>query len=391
MTKLAHEMAKPRVLLSGHLPPPMGGIATFYQALLGSSLGEKVDLSFVETSSQSRSLASSGAATYRNAISAIHDCCRFARSVRAHHPQVTHIATSTGLSFLKHGLCVLIASFYHSIVLLHLHCGFSSLYSDRPAIWKWLVRQVFRMTSGLVVLSSEWDQIRAIMPACRVYHLPNAIDLAPYESVARGRFAQPVDGSGLRVLYLGYVGRAKGTFDLAEAARLLQSRGIGVSFDLVGDSWTPHEWEQLREKIADMGIGASVRLHSSVTGPDKLSFFRNADVFIHPSYHEGMPISVIEAMACGLAIVATRVGGLPDLVTDGVNGILVEPGRPDELAVALESLSADRNLCRRMGEKGYQLAVEGYDMETRVTDLVKIYQKALDVDGQPARDDHSVA
>ena len=120
-----------------------------------------------------------------------------------------------------------------------------------------------------------------------------------------------------------------------------------------------------------------MNLQSSKFGLEKVGLFAAADVFVYPSYHEGMPIAVLEAMACGLPIVATRVGGLVDLVEDGVNGVLVDPGRADQLAAVLHRLAFDEPLRRAMGAKSVQLAREKYDVERLVDRLLHIYREVL--------------
>lgn len=375
--KLAGDLARLRVLISGHLPPPIGGVATYYQSLLGSSLPEQVDLHFVQTSSQKRALSRSGRATVSNLVSALGDCVRFTRAVLAHRPQVCHIGTAFGLSFIKHSVCVGVARFLGKRVLLHPHCSLSVLYTGRSGWWQRLFRRVIKLTDGVVALSHEWIQLRSIVPTCRVYDLPNAIDLAPYCPIAQERLARVKSNGALKILYLGYLGRAKGSFDLIEAAKQAISEGMALSVDLVGDELTSGEGRLLRECVDDARLNGHVRVHLPALGAEKLAFFRGADVFVYPSYHEGMPIAVLEAMGCGLPVVATRVGGLPDLITDGVNGILVEPGRPDQLVAALHKLSIDNKLRCSMQQKSYQLVLEHYDIEQHVTQLVGIYRAVL--------------
>jgi glycosyltransferase involved in cell wall biosynthesis len=377
LAKNAANATKIRVLISGHLPPPMGGMAAFYQSLLSSSLPDRVNLCFVITSSQKRVLSSSGKLTISNLISALGDCARFTRAILIHRPQISHIATTVGLSFLKHSVCVMIARFVGGRVLLHPHCSLSAFYDERPMWWRWFVRQIIHQTHGIVALSSEWSKLRSVLPACPVYYLPNAIDLTPYRGIAEERISQARMNGPLRVLYLGYLGRAKGTFDLIEAAREVRSKGIDVSFDLVGDELASGEYGQVRERIDAATLNGYVKLYAPAYGPEKIAFLRKAHVFIYPSYYEGMPIAVLEAMACGLPIVATRVGGLPDLVVDGVNGLLVEPGRPDQLATALTMMCLDKGFLHPMQQKSHQFAFEQYDMEQRVTHLVDIYKAAL--------------
>jgi glycosyltransferase involved in cell wall biosynthesis len=106
----------------------------------------------------------------------------------------------------------------------------------------------------------------------------------------------------------------------------------------------------------------------------KFTFFRNADIFIYPSHHECMPIAVIEAMASAIAIVANRVGGLPDLIIDGENGILVDSGRPDQMASAILGLAADEETCYSMQRKSHQFAVERFHMEEHADQLVSVYR-----------------
>jgi hypothetical protein len=100
--------AKPRILISGALPPPMGGVGTYYQTLLNSSLQHQVDMHFVQTSSQKRELSNTGKATLSNFSAAIKDCWRFTKAVLVGHPQLTHIGTAFGLSFVKNTYCACI-------------------------------------------------------------------------------------------------------------------------------------------------------------------------------------------------------------------------------------------------------------------------------------------
>src|SRR5512141_853384 len=103
MSRKGKDQATPmRVLVSGCLPPPMGGMATFYESLLASSLPAQVDLAFVNTSSQTRTFEKGGRLSPSNILQSFADCWRFARAVRSHRPAVVHVGTAFGLSFVKH-------------------------------------------------------------------------------------------------------------------------------------------------------------------------------------------------------------------------------------------------------------------------------------------------
>ena len=377
MTRHSHGNSKLRILISGHLPPLLGGIATYYQSLMDSSLPQKVDLCFVQTSPQTRKGAQSGLFSFSNLIWSLKDIGRFAEAVIKHHPQLSHIATADGLSFAKHGVCVIIARLFGSRVLLHPHCGFSILYTDQPRWWQWFFRRIIHLTNGVVTLSREWDQLISIVPGCPVYYLPNAIDLTAYRAISSEHREVAKSSTQLRALYLGYLGQAKGSFDIIEAAKEIVSRHMPVIFDLVGEELKKGDVIQLQNQIDQAGLGSVVTLHPVATGSRKVEIFCDADIFIFPSYSEGMPIAVIEAMACGLPIIATRVGGVPEMVSDGVNGILIDPGRPDQIVGALQHLYENPDMRHSMKMNSYKTAFEKFDIEKLVPRLVSIYSKVL--------------
>ena len=194
------------------------------------------------------------------------------------------------------------------------------------------------------------------------------------------------DGKGLRrkeekhclhVLYLGHIGKAKGSYDLICAAQTVLGQGQGVIFDLVGDEQATGDIKQLNTKVADASLEQFIHIQPAVTGMEKVELFRSADIFVYPSYHEGMPMAVIEAMACGLPIIATQVGGLPDLVCAGVNGLLVPAGQPDQLANAIHQLIVNPQLRSSMQMCSFRLAQENFDIEKLVSRLLDIYRALL--------------
>src|SRR4030042_4518984 len=147
--------SKPRVLISGALPPPMGGVGVYYQTLLKSSLSDQINLQFVQTSTQNRINSSTGRASLPNLIGAIKDCWRFTRAVIVYRPKIVHIGTAFGLSFVKHTFCIIIGQLFGARVLLHPHCSFTVIYKERSKLWKWYLKQEIRLPDVIIVLSQE--------------------------------------------------------------------------------------------------------------------------------------------------------------------------------------------------------------------------------------------
>jgi glycosyltransferase involved in cell wall biosynthesis len=345
--------------------------------LLASSFPGRVNMRFIDTSSRRRPLSKTGSWGVLNLVFAVVDCVRFAWVVLFFRPEICHIATAFGLSFVKHSVCVVIARLLGSKVLIHPHCSYTILYEQRSRGWQSFVRKVIGLCSGVVALSNEWNKLQGIVPGCRIYYLPNAINTQDFIEIGLGKLQAKAVEDCLHILYLGYLGRAKGTFDLILAAKAVLEHEQGVVFDLVGQELTAGELGQLNNQVVDGGLEEFIHIHQPVNGPEKIEAFRTADIFVYPSYHEGMPMAVIEAMACGLPIIASRVGGLPDLVLHGQNGLLVPAGQPDQLAAAIRRLVVDADMRYSMQVVSFQLAQENYDMERLVLKLVDIYNTVL--------------
>jgi glycosyltransferase involved in cell wall biosynthesis len=295
----------------------------------------------------------------------------------AYQPTICHIATAFGLSFLKHSVCVVVARLFGSRVLLHPHCSFYFLYERQSKLVQWLVRRVTCLCHGVVVISHEWKRLQEVVPACQIYYLPNAIALPSYRNVGQKKILSQSNKSQLHILYLGHLGKEKGSFDLISAAKAVLEQGHEAVFELVGQEQVVGDIERLNIQIANAGLEQFIHIQPAVPYEKKIELLRSADIFVYPSYHEGMPMAVMEAMACGLPIIATQVGGLPDLVCPGINGILVPAGQPGQLANAILQLLDDPQMRHSMQIKSFQLAQENFDVEKLVPRLLEIYQTSL--------------
>jgi glycosyltransferase involved in cell wall biosynthesis len=225
-----------------------------------------------------------------------------------------------------------------------LHMDYRAMGYDRlPAPARWLVRATFRRCERFLICA---ERLRAFMPPWmpveRTDVLPNGIPalLPPRMRTADGR---------LRVLYLSNLEEAKGWQVLLEAARSLCRKHPQVEFVFHGRPAFGLTEDAVRAGItADDGDGR-IRYLGPVYGEAKWQALADADVFAFPSFHEAFPLSVLEALAAGLPIVATEVGGVPDALTHGEGGFIVPPRDAAALEEALEKLLADGALRTGMG------------------------------------------
>lgn len=363
-----------RVLLAATVPPPMGGIGAQTRDLLHSQLPELVDLTFVDTQHSGES-SESGRFTASNAASGVRHVASFARAVRKTRPQVVQIDTAYGLSLLKHSLCVFIARAAGARVVVAPRFSLTKLISaNTNRLWRAYSLFTLRRCDALIVLSREWLELGELLPGCPLYLLPNAIDLEPYVNIPLHRQG---NAGPVSILYLGHIGRDKGSYDLIEAARLLREQTAADSFqlDIVGSEQAAGDVQQLNGLIESYRLASCVRIWPPAYDSDKIAWLAQADILVLPSYHEGMPISLIEAMAAGLAVIGSHVGGIPDLITHAENGLLVPPGEPGALADALASLIMNPETRCVFGARARERVCQHHDIRRYAVELAEIYRR----------------
>jgi glycosyltransferase involved in cell wall biosynthesis len=175
---------------------------------------------------------------------------------------------------------------------------------------------------------------------------------------------------------VGWVGRmtaVKDTGTVLEVVRSLRRRGVDAVLCMVGDG---PDRERLEQLAHDLGIARACYFVGYQ--PDVAGFYRLFDAFLLPSVNEGTPVSAIEALAASTPVVATRVGGVPDVVRDGVDGYLVSPGDIEGAAKKLAALAADPSLRSALGESGRARVLSRYSVARLVDDVDRLYRALLE-------------
>jgi glycosyltransferase involved in cell wall biosynthesis len=194
--------------------------------------------------------------------------------------------------------------------------------------------------------------------------IPNAVDVASAPRWSPAERERPL---------IVAVGRLKAPKDFPTLIRALSGlRPDSFEAVIVGEG---PDRPRLEEEIEALGLSGRVRLAGERRDVPEL--LAAADVFVLPSASEGLPVSVLEAMAAGLPVIASRVGGVPEQVSDGETGLLVEPGDPNELTAALDRLIADPSLRRRLGAAGRARAEQAFDLDPFRRAHVELYSREL--------------
>ena len=166
-----------------------------------------------------------------------------------------------------------------------------------------------------------------------------------------------------RLLFLSNLIESKGIYVLLEACRMLKEEGVAFRCDYVGGESKLISGEAFRSAIAERGLTDCVTYHGPQYGAAKDRFFREADVFVQPTFDDCFPLTLVEAMQYRLPIVSTDVGAIPDIVTDGVNGFVCPQRDVQALAEALRKLIREPQMRVAMGQRGYELYRERMTLE----------------------------
>ena len=324
----------------GVSPRMHGGIAAVAATLLDAGLAQSVPLVYLNTYAEGGRAAKAG----RFALALLQLLGHLLRGrVRLVH---AHVA-SNGSFWRKSVLLGLVRAFGVPTVF-HLHGGgFADFAAQTPRNWmqRW-IRHSLQASSRVAVLSSSWAQwVQKFAPGAAVVISPNPIHIPTDEQLVS--LKRPLGGEG-RILYLGLIVPRKGTFDLLEAWQRASRDCPGWRLQVGGNG----DWDGLRRRADELGISSSLDALGWISGDDKARALAQADLFVLPSYKEGVPMSILEAMAHGVAVVATAVGGTPDIVDHDCDGWLVAPGQVPELAAAMTLLVNDPVRRARLGCAG---------------------------------------
>jgi len=271
-----------------------------------------------------------------------------------------------GASFVEKGAMACIARLIGKRVVLAPRSGYLLDDYARSAAWRVVIRIVLRASSVVICQGDSWKDffVRAGAPAERCLVLKNwvsADDLLGLSAVKR-------DQGPLRVLYLGWLEQAKGVFDLVAAIDKLRRSGRTLTAVLAGDgSARP----ALQSELARLELESHVTLFGWASVAQRCELMSKSDVVVIPSYREGMPNSALEAMAAGRAVVASRVGAVPDVILDGENGLLVEPGDVAGLASCLARLCDQPGLVESLGAKARRTVIAEHNVESAARSMIR--------------------
>lgn len=249
--------------------------------------------------------------------------------------KIIHIHSASYLSFVRSVIFLRIGKFFGKSVIMHIHGGGFRGYYFRN---KKFVYKNLSLCDYVFTLSSEWQSFYKSIGIKRIKIIENII---PFPD----KIDNPIDDNKIHLLFVGLIHERKGIFDLID---VLGEHKTEFEDKIVLHIGGNGDVSSLNSRIKSMGLEGFVKYEGWLEDDAKTELFNTCKILVLPSYIEGMPLSILEAMSYKLAILSTRVGGIPSIVKHKSNGLLVEAGNLKELYDALTIMVNDNELLEAM-------------------------------------------
>ena len=366
-----------RVLIVSPFPPPYGGIANYAANLVRGlrDCGIHVDCYDSGRYDRFRFRAPGDDRGYwraldpRNALFLLvilFEWIPYSLTILRRRATVVHVHTASSWAWWRSMVHIALGRLFRCRTILHIHNAIDFFYQEESGrLGQWLIRKSLRLPNRIITLSEGIRSFLQEITAGRITVVYNGVNTSLFQN--EKLYCPP-----FRMLFAGAVGRQKGVADLLQAVK---RSGLGpeqLKVTIVGKEST----REMRRFAGELNLADQIVFAGRVSDEIKLELFRTHHIFALPSYAEGQPISILEGMAAGMAILSTNVGSIPEIVKHGENGFLVNPGDIDDMAKRILDLTEPKSL-QRMGQHNSQQARDSYEFRRVVRDVANVYAQMV--------------
>lgn len=362
---------KANILFLLHLPPPVHG-----SSVVGLSIKESIRINskfnaFYFNLIASNEISESGKISILKFRRFINVWMKTLYFLMKNKPAICYMAlTTTGSAFKRDVFFVLLSKIFRIKIVYHLHNKGVKKYTNHR-ILKHIYRYVFKNSNVILLSENLYQDIEPFVNRKSIHVCPNGI--YPFSV-----FNKKKNNEIPRILFLSNLIKTKGVLILLEACKILKEKNIRFYCDFVGSEGDISS-KMFESLIAENNLCDIVKYYGKVYGKEKELIYSNSDLFAFPTFYENecYPLVLIEAMQAKLPIVSTFEGGIPDIITEGVNGFLIERENPRVLAEKLEILILDKDLRIKMGEAGYKSYLQKNTIEVFEEKIISIFEKII--------------
>ena len=353
-------MNKYRVLMLGPSLSVKGGITTIEQFYLDAWDNKKYDLQHIGTFVDGNKVIKLG--VFLKAF------CQYFYLLLFNPPDILHIHFSWKASFYRKSIFVLLAKIFNIKIILHCNASrFDVFYENSNQFKQKFIQGILNSATLLIVVSEQWRKYFANLSLnVPIKVLYNPVSFP--ENIPLIAQPKPI------VLSLGRLGERKGTYDILKAIPLILATFPKTKFCLGGDG----DIQQVKNILSKESWGQNVELLGWVQGKEKAKNLQQASIFLLPSYNEGLPLAILEAMSYGIPVISTPVGGIPEAVIDGKTGFLIQPGDITAIAEKVTLLLKNFELRNQIGTNAREYAQEKFEIKVILQKLFAIYDSLLE-------------
>ncbi|MFR8989751.1 MAG: glycosyltransferase family 4 protein [Fusobacterium sp.] len=337
-----------KVLIIGPSPfKSKGGMATVIQEMLESEvLNNEFDLEMHESYRD-------GNIFYRLLFS-IYSFIKFVFIYKKYDIFHIHMA-SYGSTFRK-GLYINFLKEKNKKIILHIHgAEYLIFYNKLSEKKKLKVKKIWEIADKIIVLSEQWKK-----DFFKIFKLENIIVINNGINIKKLKLAiSRTEEKQNNFLLLGRLGKRKGAYDLIKAIEILKEEFLQVKLYMAGDG----EIEEIKKIVKDKKLKENIEIVGWADFNKKIELLREVSTIVLPSYNEGLPMTILEGMATGKFIISTNVGGIPEVVLNNENGIIIEPGDIQGLATAMKKVLTDIEFVKKCSENNIKKIEESFSME----------------------------
>lgn len=338
------------VLIVGPRPPAIGGIASYIDLVAEHIPVEHVDTPVTQ-------------GTFRKVARFIRTCWGIYKA--RHCCRVLHLHAANGRSFYEKAVFLYLGRLLGYRVIIHIHSGRFDTFALRER-GRWIRRIALSSSDAVIALGQYWKNvIETVAPSANVIVVHNAVKVPDLPADRK---------SGNIVLFLGAVKEEKGVSDLLHAFARVKLQ-VPDAILRLGGPVEPAEHRKYDRLVKKFDLTRNVEFCGPVNKEQIPQILSQADVFVLPSYAEGLPMALLEAMGFGIPVVATNVGAIPEVVTEGKSGFIVRPGDIDALANRIISLLMDVKMRRRMGADARATVERRYNIQRTAKELRSVYRR----------------
>ena len=345
------------ILMCGSARSEKGGMNSVIDQLMDNKWDEKLVFSYLPTHISGNKL--------KKTLYFFKSYLNLNRLIKKDFFDIIHIHMSYKGSFYRKYYVTKLCKKYNKKVIIHLHGSeFKDFYNTGNDKRKKQIAELFSIADKIIVLGADWEKfILSIVPKANVVIINNAIRIP--------KLTKNKNNKELQFLFLGALIKRKGVIDLLNAVNLMKNNGV-KNFKLIiaGEG---EEENRLKSYVVENELSDNVKFLGWVDNDTKPQILMNADVLVLPSYNEGLPIAILEAMSYGLPIISTDVGSISEAVINDCNGFLIKPGDIDSLAKDMSKMVLDREYCDSLSSASRKICEDKFGDKKFFEKIQNIY------------------